>query len=184
MKRWIITSLLVFGMMMTACEGDNPLAPDQMLTVIRAYIYAGEPVQDIQITESVALGSDSLVAPPVNDAEVWLLQNGQEFVLSLSLGDSGYYHYAGDDLVIQTGDELELRVLVDGEMVHATTVVPPAPENVVLSKDSLIIEAFVYGSGMGMGQGMGMPPIKVLMEVEIPNAMKVILTGFRVALII
>jgi len=34
------------------------------------------------------------------------------------------------------------------------------------------------------GRGMGMPPIKILMEVEIPNAMKVILTGFRVALII
>jgi len=34
------------------------------------------------------------------------------------------------------------------------------------------------------GKGMGMPPIKILMEVEIPNAMTVILTGFRVALII
>lgn len=34
------------------------------------------------------------------------------------------------------------------------------------------------------GKGMGMPPMKILMEVEIPNAMEVILTGFRVALII
>ena len=34
------------------------------------------------------------------------------------------------------------------------------------------------------GKGMGMPPLKILMEVEIPNAMQVILTGFRVALII
>lgn len=34
------------------------------------------------------------------------------------------------------------------------------------------------------GKGMGMPPIRILFEVEIPNAMKVILTGFRVALII
>ncbi|MBW2557446.1 MAG: ABC transporter permease [Deltaproteobacteria bacterium] len=34
------------------------------------------------------------------------------------------------------------------------------------------------------GKGMGMPPIRILVEVEIPNAMKVILTGFRVALII
>lgn len=34
------------------------------------------------------------------------------------------------------------------------------------------------------GKGMGMPPVRILMEVEIPNAMKVILTGFRVALII
>ncbi len=34
------------------------------------------------------------------------------------------------------------------------------------------------------GKGMGMPPMKILMDVEIPNAMEVILTGFRVALII
>jgi osmoprotectant transport system permease protein len=34
------------------------------------------------------------------------------------------------------------------------------------------------------GKGMGMPPAKILMEIEIPNAMKIILTGFRVALII
>ena len=34
------------------------------------------------------------------------------------------------------------------------------------------------------GKGMGMPPVRILMEVEIPNAMTVILTGFRVALII
>ncbi|GAB6191938.1 ABC transporter permease [Desulfocastanea catecholica] len=34
------------------------------------------------------------------------------------------------------------------------------------------------------GKGMGMPPMRILMEVEMPNAMEVILTGFRVALII
>jgi len=33
-------------------------------------------------------------------------------------------------------------------------------------------------------KGMGMPPMKILLEVELPNAMKVILTGFRIALII
>lgn len=33
-------------------------------------------------------------------------------------------------------------------------------------------------------KGMGMPPRRILIEVEIPNAMTVILTGFRVALII
>jgi len=33
-------------------------------------------------------------------------------------------------------------------------------------------------------KGMGMPPRRILTEVEIPNAMTVILTGFRVALII
>jgi osmoprotectant transport system permease protein len=33
-------------------------------------------------------------------------------------------------------------------------------------------------------RGMGMPEYKILFQIEIPNAMKVILTGFRVALII
>jgi osmoprotectant transport system permease protein len=33
-------------------------------------------------------------------------------------------------------------------------------------------------------RGMGMPPGRILLEVELPNAMKVIITGFRVALII
>ena len=33
-------------------------------------------------------------------------------------------------------------------------------------------------------KGMGMPPRKVLIQIEIPNAMKVILTGIRVALVI
>lgn len=33
-------------------------------------------------------------------------------------------------------------------------------------------------------QGMGMPPRRILWEVELPNAMGVIITGFRVALII
>jgi osmoprotectant transport system permease protein len=33
-------------------------------------------------------------------------------------------------------------------------------------------------------KGMGMPALKILLHVEIPNAMKVILTGFRVALVI
>ncbi|MEA3221636.1 MAG: ABC transporter permease [Thermodesulfobacteriota bacterium] len=33
-------------------------------------------------------------------------------------------------------------------------------------------------------KGMGMTPTRILFEIELPNAMKVILTGFRVALII
>lgn len=34
------------------------------------------------------------------------------------------------------------------------------------------------------GKGIGMPEYRILIEIEIPNAMKVILAGFRVALII
>lgn len=33
-------------------------------------------------------------------------------------------------------------------------------------------------------KGMGLPPFKILIEIELPNAINVILTGFRVALVI
>jgi len=33
-------------------------------------------------------------------------------------------------------------------------------------------------------RGMGMPPVRILLEVELPNAMSVIITGFRIALVI
>ena len=34
------------------------------------------------------------------------------------------------------------------------------------------------------GRGMGMPSWRILFEIELPNAMKVILTGFRIAMVI
>lgn len=37
---------------------------------------------------------------------------------------------------------------------------------------------------MDAAKGIGMPNFKILIQIEIPNAMKVILTGFRVALVI
>lgn len=37
---------------------------------------------------------------------------------------------------------------------------------------------------MDAARGIGMPNFKILIQIEIPNAMKVILTGFRVALVI
>lgn len=155
MRRLI--NYLIFPLLISmACESESPLAPEAMLPVIRAYIYAGEPVKDIQITWTVPLGSDSLDAPPVNDARVWLLKDSQEYALTLSPGDSGYYHYAGDDLTIGAGDELGLRVLIDGNLSTAKTRVPAAPENVSLSGDTLTISSAFFGPGhQGMGPGMG-----------------------------
>ena len=38
--------ILTFG-----CHTDSPLAPDATLVVVRGYLYAGEAVQDIRLTE-------------------------------------------------------------------------------------------------------------------------------------
>jgi osmoprotectant transport system permease protein len=53
-----------------------------------------------------------------------------------------------------------------------------------IARNTLAGIAAVPSELIDAAKGMGMPPLRILMEVEIPNAMQVILTGFRVALII
>jgi osmoprotectant transport system permease protein len=53
-----------------------------------------------------------------------------------------------------------------------------------IARNTLAGISAVPTSLIDAGKGMGMPPLRILMEVEIPNAMQVILAGFRVALII
>jgi|GEM_PF-6795640 len=68
--------MLKFLLMLLIAGGtrEPSLAPDGEQMVIRAYLYAGEKVEDIQITTSLPLGSKKTQAPPVNDATVELIK--------------------------------------------------------------------------------------------------------------
>lgn len=65
---------------------------------MHGYIYAGEPVDDIQITTTLPLGSETTSAPPVNDAHVVLQKENKLYPLVPGPGDSGYYRYEEKDL--------------------------------------------------------------------------------------
>jgi len=93
MIRTIILILSLAILILVACTEDSPVSPESDLIVVRGYIYAGEPVNDIQLTGTLELGSEETKAPPINDATVSLLKDGQQYELVLSEGDSGYYHY-------------------------------------------------------------------------------------------
>lgn len=53
-----------------------------------------------------------------------------------------------------------------------------------IARNTLVGITAVPSSIIDAAKGMGMPPWKILLEVEIPNSMMVIITGFRVALVI
>lgn len=145
-----ITILLIAAFLIIAgCTQETPLEPSNDQIVVRGYIYAGEPVNDIQITTTLPLGSEESKAPPVNDARVSLIKEGESYTLVPSAGDSGYYHYAGDDLTVESGDEFEIRVEYDGNVTTGKTVVPCPPEDVTLSSNKLVIPTtFVWGGGV------------------------------------
>lgn len=125
---------------LAACEGDPLALPPDEQFVVQAYLYAGRPVTDVRITSTLPLGSTDSVAPPINDAEVALFKNGTRYDLALTPGDSGYYHYPGDDLTVGVGDIFDLEATAGGVTATARTTVPPPAESVSLSLTELQVE--------------------------------------------
>lgn len=136
MKKLILIPIALF-IIFSGCTHDSLIALDDDLIVVRAYIYANEPISDIQVTGTIPLGSEATELPPINDADVVLIKEGQRYSLVPSEGDSGYYHYDGDDLVVETGDKYEIEVKYQNQLATGTTYVPEAPEGVTISKSTL-----------------------------------------------
>ena len=138
MKRTIILILPLAILILVACTEDSPVSPESDLVVVRGYIYAGEPVNDIQLTNTLPLGSEETKAPPINDANVALMKNGQQYDLVLSEGDSGYYKYEGTDLTVKAGDQFTIQVSYQDQHISGTTNVPEAPKNITISSTTLL----------------------------------------------
>ncbi len=117
---------------------------EEELLVVEAFLYAGEPVDDIRITQAIALTSEDTVATAVNGASVSLIKGGVTHNLS-QVGLEGYYAYLGDHLSINAGDVFELVVSADGQSIQATTEVPPPPVNVALSGQVIKVPNFTGG---------------------------------------
>jgi hypothetical protein len=138
MKRAILLLFAMF-LIIAGCTEDSPIEPENASLVVRGYIYANEPINDIQITTSLSLGSEETSAPPVNNAQVSLVRDGVAYDLVLSAGDSGYYHYPGDDLTVNSDDVFTIQVENNGEVTTGTTTVPTAPAAVEISNDEMVI---------------------------------------------
>lgn len=132
-----------------ACQNDVSTGPTKDLIVVRGYIYTDEPVWDIQITHTLDLGSSDSTAPPINDASVAIYKAGNRYDLVASEGDSGYYHYPGDDLNIHIGDEVSITVDYQDQHVEGSTTAPQPPSGLVLEKDTLYVPTFTGFPGGG-----------------------------------
>lgn len=136
-----------------ACSDTSTTAPGSRSAVVRAYLYAGQPVSDIRLTYTAPIGTpDSLAelaSPPINTADVALIRNGVRYVLTKSPGDSGYYRYAGADLVVKEGDVFDFEARVDGQTITARTTVPVRPSGARVSSPTLTVPTFAQGPGGG-----------------------------------
>ncbi len=119
---------LLLIILLSACTEEFTLNPNSTQSVVvQAFLYSGEPVDDIRLISTLSLtGSDSS-GLPINTATVTLLRNNVPYKLSLTDQRDGTYHYPGDDLHVEPGDHFRLEATVGDDMVTAETTVPKPP---------------------------------------------------------
>lgn len=143
-KIFIFTAVLS---MIIGCNEESLVESDTNIFVISAFLYQGEQVNNVQITSTLPLGSADSTAPPINDAVVILIKEGNRFLLTQTFDKPGYYHYEGSVLTVHSGDLLRIEVTYDGVIAYGETIVPDKPENISLSADTLRIPEFTLGGG-------------------------------------
>lgn len=139
-------ALLVASACLLACS-DTTTSPedDARQVVVEAFLFAGEPVDDVRLTQTVPLGEDPALAPTVNDAIVTLVRGGNRWLLS-PLEEPGTYGHPDDDLEVREGDLFRIEVEAFGRTAIGETVVPGPPEGVELDKDNLEVPELTPGS--------------------------------------
>ena len=122
---------------LTACA-DTTTSPedDARLVVVEAFLFAGEPVDDVRLTETVPLGEDPALAPTVDDAAVRLVRGGESWTLA-KLDEPGAYGYMGSDLDVRAGDIFRIEIDAFGRTATGETTVPGPPLAMELDKDTL-----------------------------------------------
>lgn len=121
------------------CEDTITTTINRDLVVVQGFIYADEPVKDISLTEVLPLGSLDTLAPPITDAQVFITNGSNKYLLIADETRAGFYYNTESDLVINSGDELSLEVNYNEQSISAKTTVPPKPQNVNLVSDILPI---------------------------------------------
>lgn len=144
MKR--ILSLLVLGV---GCHTPTSLPYHEQL-VVRAYLYVGKPVTDIELTGTVSLSSADTIGPPIADASVALTKRGVRYALSADPSRAGYYGYAGTDLSVAAGDTFDLIVVWHDNTATARAIVPSPPVGLSLSSAQLDLSSSAFGSDSGI----------------------------------
>jgi hypothetical protein len=135
---------LLSVLMITSCEENNSGTNTDRLVVLEGYLYQGEPVDSIHLTQTASFESEDTIYAPVTDALVAIKWNDNQYVLQ-NIGN-GYYSYTGSDLQVIEDNVYAISVESNGREITSNTTVPGKPEGVLLSDNVLYVDTtFSFG---------------------------------------
>jgi hypothetical protein len=107
--------------------------------VLQGYLYANQPITEIQITKLIPKESDSTLSLPITDAEVFIICDEKKYNLSPTANRLGYYHYGGKDLEVVVGKKYAIEFEYFGRKTSAETTIPALPKILKISPTTIYV---------------------------------------------
>jgi hypothetical protein len=144
-------------LLLPACD-DAPTLPETEALVVRAFLYSGALVEDVQLTLAVPLGAEDTTQIPVTDAAVALIAGDAVFPLEPDPARPGYYRDSSGLVVVEPGQRWRLEVAHPVGLLSAETSVPERP-SIITQSDSLLAVSDAlptpgFGGGVDPGGGI------------------------------
>jgi len=157
-----ISYLILLSLFFFSCEEEiSVLTLDNAKPVITGYLYAGQSIDSIRLTESISYTSDGTLT--VIDGLNVMITNGEENFELNSMG-SGYYSYP--DHTVKEGLTYEISFEYEGDQVSASTYVNPK-KTISLSESVLELEKIEFdGTPGGL---IGAAPEQIVVDITWDN---------------
>ncbi len=113
----IVTLVLII----TSCE-KNSITDINDILVLEGYLFQNEKIDSIHLVKSLPFATEDTVYTPVDDAQVSLFWNNQQYLLN-NIGN-GYYSYFGDNLSVEEENTYSIEINYNGQIITSKTKVP------------------------------------------------------------
>ncbi len=147
MKNSNIYFLLLFISFWTSCEQESIENVESESAVLEAFIYAGQPLDSIRITQSFSYGQVDTNIIVLDDLNVMISDDTESFLLT-PMGDGFYQNLAVE---IQPDQNYRLEFMWQDETVIADTYVPGKRE-ATISAETVELDKIEEGSFGGFGE--------------------------------
>tara|TARA_B100001564_G_scaffold123819_1_gene103351 strand:- start:6318 stop:7169 length:852 start_codon:yes stop_codon:yes gene_type:complete len=124
----------ILSLLFISCDDETPIGDN---FVVEAFLFQGEKVDDIKIKETKLWNSDDTVDVMIDNANIKLYANGDEF--NLSYDNLRQSYISNEEIDIISGNTYGIRVEVNDRVGTAETKVPTKPVGLRLSNDKIVV---------------------------------------------
>ena len=133
----------IFLIGLISCDNEIPIDEN---FVVEAFLFQGEKVDDIRIKETKLWNSEDSIDTYIENANVKLFGNGDEFVLNYKAVEETYF--TDDEIEIISGNTYGLEVTVGDRTATAETIVPTKPIGIRMTDDRIIVPPLVLSQAL------------------------------------